>query len=197
MPKAKTTKKTTKKATPKKTVAKKVAPKKTTAKKVEKEIEAPINREEVLVTRAGLKKLQEELENLKTVRRKEVAGRLQEAISYGDLSENSEYEEAKNEQAFIEGRILELENKVKNAKIIKDTHAKTVQIGSKVTIRQIGIRKDAETYLIVGTTEADPFENKISNESPIGSAIIDKGVGEKVEVEVPAGNFKFEITKLK
>lgn len=176
----------------KKTVTKKVAPKKDL-----KEEEIPVGSEEILVTRSGLKKLQEELENLKNVKRKEVASRLQEAISYGDLSENSEYEEAKNEQAFIEGRILQLEDKVKRAKIIKETHTKTVQIGSHVTIRQVGVRKDPETYLIVGTTEADPFENKISNESPIGSAIIDKSIGEKVEVEVPAGTFKFEITKLK
>jgi transcription elongation factor GreA len=206
MPKKATKKTTAKKKAPKKAAAKpkKVAAKKTAkpkkvapAKKVV-EPEAPaIEKEEVLVTRSGLKKLQEELENLRTVRRKEVAARLQEAISYGDLSENSEYEEAKNEQAFIEGRIIDLEKKVKNAKIIRDTHARTVQIGSKVKIRQIGSRKDAETYLIVGTTEADPFENKISNESPIGSAIIDKSVGDKVEVSVPAGAFKFEILDLK
>ncbi len=183
--------------TTKKTITKKTAPKKVAPKKALKETELPINKDEVLVTRLGLKKLQKELENLKTTKRKEVTARLQEAISYGDLSENSEYEEAKNEQAFIEGRIIDLEGKIKNAKIIKDTHAKTVQIGSRVTIRQIGTRKDPETYLIVGTTEADPFENKISNESPIGSAVIDKSIGEKVEVEVPAGTFKFEITKLK
>lgn len=157
----------------------------------------PDGGEDVLVTKAGLKKLQEELDYLKGTRRKEVAGRLQEAISYGDLSENSEYEEAKNEQGFIEGRIIELEKKIKNARIIRDTHAKTIQIGSRVTIRQIGSRKDPEVYLIVGTTEADPFENKISNESPIGSAIIDKEIGDKIEVKVPAGVFKFEILDLK
>ena len=92
----------------------------------------------VLLTREGLKKLQEELEHLKNVRRKEVSGRLKEAISYGDLSENSEYEEAKNEQAFIEGRILDLETKIKNAKIIKGHHAKRVQIGSIVKLKKVG-----------------------------------------------------------
>lgn len=153
--------------------------------------------DEVLVTKAGLNKLKEELENLKTVRRKEIAGRLQEAISYGDLSENSEYEEAKNEQAFIEGRIIELEKKIKNARIIRDTHTKTIQIGSHVTLRQSGSRKPAEEYTIVGSTEADPFENKISNESPIGSSLIDKVAGEKVTVMTPSGELKFEIVDLK
>jgi transcription elongation factor GreA len=175
------------------------APKKITATKA-KPVEAPqdlANSDEVLVTKIGLNKLQTELDQLKTVGRKEVAKRLQEAISYGDLSENSEYEEAKNEQAFIEGRILELEKKIKNARIIRDQHTKTVQIGSHVTIRQLGSRKPGDTYLIVGSTEADPFENKISNESPIGSALIDKETGEKITVKVPAGEFKYEILDLK
>lgn len=152
--------------------------------------------ETVLVTREGLKKLQEELDHLKNVRRKEVAARLKEAISYGDLSENSEYEEAKNEQAFIEGRILELENKIKNAKIIKGAHTQSVQIGSVVKLKRAG-SKDAEEYTIVGTTEADPFEHKISNESPIGEAIMDKVKGDKVKVNAPSGNFTYEIVGLK
>lgn len=183
-----------KKATTKKT---KKAPKIAAEKEVKVEPKEAVLEQEVLVTKIGLKKLQDELAHLKTARRKDVAKRLKEAISYGDLSENSEYEEAKNEQAFVEGRIIELEQKIKNAKIIKDIHAKTAQIGSHVTIRQVGSRKDAETYVIVGSTEADPFENKISNESPIGSAIIDKGTGEKVTVDVPAGTFRYEIVDLK
>lgn len=150
----------------------------------------------VLVTKGGLKKLQEELDHLTNVRRKEVAERLKEAISYGDLSENSEYEEAKNEQAFIEGRILELENKIKNAKVIKGHDTKSVQIGSIVSLKKSG-SKTAEEYTIVGTTEADPFENKISNESPIGEAIMDHSKGEKVTVKTPSGEVKYEIVGLK
>jgi len=150
----------------------------------------------VLVTKGGLKKLQEELDNLENVRRKEVAARLKEAISYGDLSENSEYEEAKNEQAFIEGRILELENKIKHAKIIKGQHAKSIQIGSVVKLRKSGA-KDDEEYTIVGTTEADPFEKKISNESPIGAAIMEKTKGEKIDVMTPSGKVKYEVVGLK
>jgi transcription elongation factor GreA len=151
----------------------------------------------VLITREGLKKIQEELNELKTVRTKEIALRLKEAISYGDLSENSEYEEAKNEQAFVQGRILELENKVRNAQIISGAHTNIVKIGSVVTLRNITTRGEEETYTIVGSTEADPFSKKISNESPIGEALIDKTKGEKVKVAAPAGNFNFEIVALK
>jgi transcription elongation factor GreA len=151
----------------------------------------------VLITREGLKKLQEELHELKNVRTKEIAKRLKEAISYGDLSENSEYEEAKNEQAFTQGRILELENKIQNAEIISGSHANIIKIGSIVTLRNITTRGENETYTIVGSTEADPFRNKISNESPIGEALIDRVKGDKVKVEAPAGNFNFEIVGLK
>lgn len=150
----------------------------------------------VLVTKGGLKKLQEELDLLKNVRRKEVAQRLKEAISYGDLSENSEYEEAKNEQAFIEGRIIELESKIKNAKIVRGHGTQSVQIGSVVKLRKSGAR-DEEEYTIVGTTEADPFENKISNDSPIGEAIMDRLVGERVQVKSPSGTTTYEIAGLK
>lgn len=162
---------------------------------------AQTNDEKVtLVTKDGYKKLTEELEELKNVKRKEVAARIKEAISYGDLSENSEYEEAKNEQAFVEGRILELEEKVKNAKIIdgkKKAGGKTVQIGSRVTVKNKSVRgsKPVE-YIIVGSTEAD-YENKISNESPVGSALLDKAAGEKVKVAVPAGVMEYEIINIK
>lgn len=155
--------------------------------------------EETLVTKEGLKKLKDELEFLKNVRRKEVAQRLKEAISYGDLSENSEYEEAKNEQAFTEGRILELEQKIKSAKIISDKHTaasgKEVNIGSTVTVHN---REDDEsqTYTIVGTTEADPFECKISNESPIGKALLGRRKGESVSVHSPAGTVEYEVLKV-
>ena len=141
-----------------------------------------------------------ELEELKNVKRREVAARIKEAISYGDLSENSEYEEAKNEQAFVEGRILELEEKVKNAKIIdekKKAGVKTVQIGSHVTVKNKSVRGSKPTeYIIVGSTEAD-YENKISNESPVGNALLDKSAGEKVKVAVPAGVMEYEIINIK
>ena len=153
----------------------------------------------VLVTKEGLEKLKTELKEFKEVGRKQVAGRLKEAIAYGDLSENSEYEEAKNEQAFIEGRIVELEQMVANAQIIKDdksTHD-TVQIGTTVTVQNITEKEDAETYTIVGSTEADPLEHKISNESPIGSALLGKAKNEVVKVKVPAGIFEYKVLKIK
>jgi len=152
-----------------------------------------------LVTKDGLDKLVEELELLKTVRRKEVAARIKEAISYGDLSENSEYEEAKNEQAFVEGRIMELEDKVKSAKIISDRArvTKTVRLGSTVHLKNLTKKRDeVEVYKIVGSEEANPFDGKISNESPIGSALLDKEKGDTVKVHVPAGTVEYEIAKL-
>lgn len=156
--------------------------------------------EETLVTKDGLKKLKEELDYLKDTKRKEVAQRLKEAISYGDLSENSEYEEAKNEQAFVEGRIIELERKIKNAKIISEHDAKKtgkeVNIGSHVTIRNVKSDADAETYTIVGATEADPFDHKISNESPIGKAVLGQTKGDVVKVQTPSGLVEYEITKV-
>lgn len=153
--------------------------------------------EETIVTKEGLKKLKEELESLRNVRRKEVAQRLKEAISYGDLSENSEYEEAKNEQAFVEGRIIELERKIKNAKVIneKDSKAKDINVGSTVTIRNTGDDTE-ETYTIVGATEADPFENKISNESPLGKALLMHFRGDEVEVQSPSGTDTYEVVKV-
>jgi transcription elongation factor GreA len=154
--------------------------------------------DQTLVTKEGLKKLKEELEELKTTRRQEVAQRLKEAISYGDLSENSEYEEAKNEQAFVEGRILELEQKIKNAKIITEKkadarHGKQIDIGSTVTLQNKTDNDDPEKYTIVGSTEANPLDHKISNESPIGKALINKTKGDLVEVVSPSGIIKYEI----
>ena len=155
---------------------------------------------QVLVTKEGLTKLKEELQYFKDVRRKDVAKRLKEAISYGDLSENSEYEEAKNEQAFIEGRIIELEKMIDNSKIItegiKSTDA-TVQIGTTVTVQNLTDDDEPETYTIVGSTEADPTLNKISNESPIGSALLGKTKNDVIKVKVPAGIMEFKITKIK
>lgn len=150
------------------------------------------------VTKDGLKQLQDELENLKNIRRKEVAVRLQEAISYGDLSENSEYEEAKNEQAFVEGRILELEEKVKHARIITHKHGKVAELGSVISIKRVKPREgEKEEYTIVGSTEADPFNSRISNESPVGAALLDHKVGDEVDVVVPAGKVSYKIIALK
>lgn len=151
-----------------------------------------------LVTKEGLDKLKEELDNLKAVKRREVAERIKEAISYGDLSENSEYEEAKNEQAFVEGRILELEEKVKHAKIITETRrTKSVQLGSTVHLKNLTKQKDdLEIYTIVGSTETDIFGGKISNESPVGSSLLDKQKGDKIRVQVPAGAVEYQIVKI-
>ena len=154
---------------------------------------------EVLVTKAGLDKLKAELKEFQEIRRKEVAQRLKEAIAYGDLSENSEYEEAKNEQAFVEGRIVELEQMVSNAKIITDDKRgeDTVQIGVTVTVQNITENDEPETYTIVGSTEADPVSYRISNESPIGSALLGKAKNDIVKVKVPAGVFEYKILKIK
>lgn len=152
----------------------------------------------ILVTKDGLKKLTEELDSLRNVKRREVAERIKEAISYGDLSENSEYEEAKNEQAFVEGRIIELEEKVKYAKIINEKHQMaSVQLGTKVVVKNLGKRNAPnEEYTIVGSTEADPLSHMISNESPVGHAFLDKKAGDRVKVQVPAGAVEYEIIKL-
>jgi len=153
--------------------------------------------DQTLVTKEGLKQLKDELDELKTTRRTEVAQRLKEAISYGDLSENSEYEEAKNEQAFVEGRILELEQKIKNAKIISGKkllgHGKEVDIGSTVTVANTTDGDEPEKYTIVGSTEANPLEHKISNESPMGKALLGRRKGENVEITSPSGLIAFEI----
>ncbi len=156
-----------------------------------------------LVTKEGLKRIKEELDNLKTVKRQEIAERLKEAISYGDLSENAEYEQAKNDQAFIEGRILELEKQIKSARIIADgtvqksgAKSKTVDIGSTVTIVNRTDNDEPETHTIVGSMEADPLEHKISNESPIGRALLGHEKGDIVDVEAPAGKYKYEILKV-
>ena len=156
--------------------------------------------DQVLITKEGLAKLKVELTHFKNAKRKEVAGRLKEAISYGDLSENSEYEEAKNEQAFVEGRIIELEKMIDNAQIItesKKSTENTVQIGTTVTVQNITDNDDPETYTIVGSTEADPTEHKISNESPIGSAILGKAKNDVIKVKAPAGIFEYKILKIK
>lgn len=152
----------------------------------------------VYLTKEGLEKLQQDLENMKTVRRKEVAERLKQAIGFGDLSENSEYDDAKNEQAFIEGEIQRMEEMLINVVVIEDgakVDDGTITIGSKVIIRFVGDDEEEE-YKIVGTVEADPMNNRISNESPVGKAIIGHKAGDIVDIEVPTGVVQYEIIKV-
>jgi len=153
---------------------------------------------EVLLTPEGLKKLEAELEELKTVKRREIAQRIGAALEFGDISENSEYEDAKNEQAFIEGRILTLEKLLRNAKVIDtedDDDETVVSIGKKVTLKDLQTQ-DILEYQLVGSAEADPAAMKISNESPVGQAIIGKTCGTIVEVEVLDGVLQYEILKV-
>lgn len=147
-----------------------------------------------IMTYEGVKKLEEELEFLKTVKRKHIAEKIKVALSFGDLSENAEYDEAKNDQAFVEGRILQLETMLKNASVIDENEVSTekVSVGSVVKIKDYEFDEEVE-YTIVGSAEADPINYRISNESPVGSSLIGKKVGEIIEVPVPDGLGKFEV----
>ncbi len=153
---------------------------------------------EVILTLDGLKKLEQELEYYKSVKRREVAERIKEAIEFGDISENSEYEDAKNEQAMIEGRILTLEKMLRNARVIDegDIHTEDVSVGSIVHLKDLETGDEID-YTIVGSAEADPAKNKISNESPVGKALIGKTVGSIVEVMVPAGKLSYQIMNIR
>ncbi|WP_078379601.1 transcription elongation factor GreA [Sutcliffiella halmapala] len=149
------------------------------------------------MTQAGKEKLEQELENLKSVRRKEVVERIKIARSFGDLSENSEYDSAKEEQAFVEGRITLLEQMVRNAKIIKeDKGTDAVGLGKTVTFKELPDGEE-ETYTIVGSAEADPFEGNISNESPMGSSLMGKKVGDQVAIQTPGGEMNVKIVTIK
>lgn len=152
---------------------------------------------QVVLTYEGLEKLENELEELKTVKRKEIAEKIKVALSFGDLSENSEYDEAKNEQALVETRIAELEAMLKNAKVLDedDITTDTVSIGSRIKVLDIEFNEEIE-YFLVGSTEADPAQYKISDESPMGKAMIGKGVGDKIEVLAPGGTFYFKILEI-
>jgi transcription elongation factor GreA len=156
-----------------------------------------VSEQDVILTREGLEQLEQELENLRSVKRTEVKERLKEAIALGDLSENSEYDDAKNEQAFMEGRILELEKMIRNAKIIEDDVQQEgiISVGSLVKVKDIEFDEINE-YRLVGTVEADPMNNRISNESPVGRALLGHKAGEIVDVEVPAGVIKLEILEI-
>lgn len=150
------------------------------------------------LTKEGFEKLQEELDYLRKVKRQEVADRLHEAMEGGELIENAEYEAAKNEQAFVEGRIQELDALLASAKIIEDNGKKKksdgVQLGSKVTIKEGNF--EAETFTVVGVAEANPREGKISNELPIGKAILGQKIGDAVKVETPGGTYTVKILKI-
>ncbi len=152
---------------------------------------------EVILTYEGLKKLEEELEQLRGPKRMEIKERIKVALSFGDISENSEYDEAKNEQASVEGRIAQLEAMLKNARVIdeEDVSTEKVTIGSKVRLLDVEYNEKI-LYTIVGSTEADPSRFRISNESPVGSALMHKKKGSVIEVVVPDGILKFEILEI-
>ena len=151
-----------------------------------------------VITYEGLQELERELEDLKVVRRKEVAGKIKEAREQGDLSENAEYDAAKEEQAAIEARIEKIESILKNVEVVtdEDVDSSKINVGSVITIKDIEFG-DVLEYKIVGSTEADSLKGKISNESPVGIALINKTVGDIIEVEAPVGTVKYEIISIK
>ncbi|MBC8571007.1 transcription elongation factor GreA [Zongyangia hominis] len=152
---------------------------------------------QMVLTDEGLKKLENELEELKTVKRKDIAEKIKVALSFGDLSENSEYDEAKNEQAFVEARIAQLEAMLKNVKVLDEEELTNehVGIGSKVKAMDLEYNEEV-VYQIVGSTESDPVAGRISDESPVGQALLGRKVGDIVEVEAPVGLLKFEILEI-
>jgi transcription elongation factor GreA len=156
-----------------------------------------VSRKEIILTQDGLKQLQDELNYLSTAKREEVAERIKQAREFGDISENSEYDDAKNEQAMLEHRISTLQEKLRRARVIKDSDIDTekVSVGSTITLRDLD-KGDIRIYTVVGSAEADPSNGKLSNESPVGQAIIGKRAGESVTVPVPAGSRRYEIVSI-
>jgi transcription elongation factor GreA len=153
-----------------------------------------MNNKPTYLSKEGREALRLELDELIAVRRPEIAQRIHDAKEHGDLTENAEYEDAKNEQAFVEGRIIQLETLIKNATIIDENHSTDhVQIGSTVSVESTD---GTETFTIVGSTEAKPAEGRISNESPVGRALLGRKKGDKVVVKVPAGDFTYKITSI-
>lgn len=152
---------------------------------------------QVFLTAEGLEKIEAELDELKSVRRKEIAERIKVALSFGDISENSEYDQAKNEQAQLEERIAKLEMMLRNAKLIEEDSITTdvVSIGSKVMVKDLEYDEEME-YLIVGSAEADPYNGKISNESPLGNALLGGKLGDVLDVQVPDGVINYEIVNI-
>lgn len=152
---------------------------------------------EIFLTYEGLKKLEEELERLKGEKRKEIAERIKQALAFGDISENSEYDEAKNEQAKNEMRIAQLENMLKNAVVIDEDEVDTnsVRLGTRVKVYDMDLEEEMD-YYIVGSTEADPLEQRISNDSPVGRALMGKKPGDVVTVQVPDGTVRLKVLKI-
>ncbi|MCW2277100.1 transcription elongation factor GreA [Heliophilum fasciatum] len=148
----------------------------------------------VILTADGLQKLEDELDELKSHRRGQVAERIKQAIDYGDISENSEYEDAKNEQAFVEGRIIQLEKMIRNAQVIEASNVQTdvVAIGSRVLLKDMDDDEEIE-YMIVGSAEADPGKHRISNALPVGKALLGQRKGAVVEIQVPAGKIQYKV----
>lgn len=151
--------------------------------------------QKTLITKEGLEKMQKELEDLRTTKRAEVAQRLKEAIAMGDLSENSEYDEAKNAQAFLEGRIVQLEQQIRTAQIIVKGKKNRIDVGSTVTIEDME-EHVKETVTIVGIAESNPFEGRISNESPVGRALVGAKAGDIVEADAPNSVIKYKVISI-
>ncbi|RCW40560.1 MULTISPECIES: transcription elongation factor GreA [unclassified Halanaerobium] len=153
--------------------------------------------EEVLLTEEGYEKLEKELEYLEKIKRREVAKRIKVAREFGDISENSEYDDAKNEQAFVEGRIKEIKNMIRNAHVVKNEEVtdKKVNLGTTVTLEDLATEERVR-YTLVGSAESDPLNYKISNESPIGKSIIGHKIGDEVTVETPSGEVKYKIISI-
>ncbi len=153
---------------------------------------------EIILTARGLKKIEDELDQLRTVHRKRVADRIRESKQFGEITDNSEFEDAKNEQAFVEGRIEELKEILSTARVIESEDVTTdeVSIGSIVGVRDLETRDEWE-WSIVGTFEADPAEDRISNESPVGQALVGRKVGDIATIEIPAGKARYEIISIR
>ncbi|MBB6672075.1 transcription elongation factor GreA [Cohnella nanjingensis] len=152
--------------------------------------------DEVILTPEGFASLEQELEELKTVKRKELAARIKTAISYGDLKENSEYHSAKDDQAFMETRILTIEKMLKRARVVKSAGASIVQVGSIVVLNDVEMSERIE-YRVVGGAEANVAENKISYESPMGKALMGRSVGDLIQVDAPMGIIEYELLEIK
>ena len=154
-----------------------------------------MGKQEIVLTAEGLKKLQAELEELKGPRRTDLARRLRSAVQMGDLSENADYHKAKEDQAFLEGRIRTIENMLRHVTLIEEQSGGEVRIGSRIKVQESGFDDD-EMFSIVGAAEANPLEGKISNESPLGKALLGKHVGDEAEFEAPGGKIKFKIVAI-
>jgi transcription elongation factor GreA len=156
-----------------------------------------VSRKEVILTPEGLKQLQDEVNYLSSVKREEVAERIKQAREFGDISENSEYDDAKNEQAMLEHRISQLQEKLRRARVVKDSEIDTdkVSVGSTVTLRDVAAN-EIRIYTLVGSAEADPSRARLSNESPVGQALLGKKVGDTVTVNVPVGTLSYEILSI-